>query len=598
MLTAPSLFLLPFIGLYVIHQIATRALPHFFLVPPHLWQKKILSVIEYPKPIYLKVGRKRSSYRRRLITASVQPSFYTNFVNNKLKIHPTDRENENDSFMSAMKNRAALDANRKVIYGFFHPYANNGGGGEKVLWHAVQATLLEDPRNIVAIYTTNVEAEPLQILGKAESKFKVGSLDSKRIVFIYLRRYAQYIDGNYWKHFTLIGQLWGSLLLGLEAMYELSPDVWVDTQGLPGSYMPVSMILKTPIIAYVHYPMIQPDMFNRLKFQTFSDLRSFRLSDLRQLVKFFYWKALYAFYMYLGSCVDVTLANGTWTYNHLCRIWAANKGLGKVVDVLYPPCSTETLSYAESAQRSTLLYIAQFRPEKRHALVLEEFSKFVASAREAKIPLANLPQLVFLGSCRTPTDGSTLEKAKEMVQELELVEYVNFVVDCSFEEVQENLARAKFGLNAMWNEHFGIGVVEYLSAGAVPIVHASAGPLLDIVAEDKPTTTWENELGFFFKSEDDPDLCGVENGELKFEQNDEPVSYPALSEVLCRLYIKTPELASDAALEQKRSLGQKVVQAKFSNKAFKEKWIQHLKTAAQLEAYYRENRRDKVNAVY
>lgn len=41
----------------------------------------------------------------------------------------------------------------------------------------------------------------------------------------------------------------------------------------------------------------------------------------------------------------------------------------------------------------------------------------------------------------------------------------------------------------MWNEHFGIGVVEYQAAGLIPVAHKSAGPKMDIVIEydGKPT---------------------------------------------------------------------------------------------------------------
>lgn len=43
----------------------------------------------------------------------------------------------------------------------------------------------------------------------------------------------------------------------------------------------------------------------------------------------------------------------------------------------------------------------------------------------------------------------------------------------------------------MWNEHFGIGVVEYLAAGLVSVVNDSGGPKLDIVVP------WEGgETGF------------------------------------------------------------------------------------------------------
>lgn len=35
----------------------------------------------------------------------------------------------------------------------------------------------------------------------------------------------------------------------------------------------------------------------------------------------------------------------------------------------------------------------------------------------------------------------------------------------------------------MWNEHFGIGVVEYQAAGLISVVHDSGGPKLDIVVD-------------------------------------------------------------------------------------------------------------------
>ena len=55
--------------------------------------------------------------------------------------------------------------------------------------------------------------------------------------------------------------------------------------------------------------------------------------------------------------------------------------------------------------------------------------------------------------------------------------------------MQQQMQKASIGVNGMWNEHFGIGVVEYLAAGLIPVVHDSGGPKLDIIVpfNGKPT---------------------------------------------------------------------------------------------------------------
>lgn len=584
---------------YLIQKVVDTSGPRFFIVPSYDWKEKIQKVIDYPKPIYLKIGVKRSSYRRRLILASSQPSFYTNFVSNKIKINPNDY---NEAFVDRMSYRGVEDTRRRIIFGFFHPYCNNGGGGEKVLWESVKATLDESDQNLVVVYTVNME-EPLKILANVEKKFNIDNLDSKRITFIYLRRFGKLIDGSYWRHFTLIGQLLGSFLLACEAMFELSPDVWIDTIGLPGSYYPVAKVLKLPILAYVHYPILQPDMFTKLKFRDFSwsSIKQVKpsFSDLKQLVKLVYWSILYYLYNYLGSKVDIILANGTWTFNHLKDVWSFNTtGTGSI---LYPPCVNNDLSNLEktTSRSNSYIYIAQFRPEKRHDLILQQFSKFLKTAKAEKVTLASLPKIIFLGSCRTPDDTKTLEDLKATVAELELDHYVEFIVDCPYQTILQKLSEVKFGLNAMWNEHFGIGVVEYLANGVVPVVHASAGPLLDIVTTDNSVSNWYNDCGFFFKSETDPDFDGTtsSDGYLTFKQGETTVNYPTLAQVFEKFYISQPELISEASLDAKRSAAAKTI-GKFSNDAYDSQWAKYIKQLRELELEFREEKRDKVTRVY
>lgn len=43
------------------------------------------------------------------------------------------------------------------------------------------------------------------------------------------------------------------------------------------------------------------------------------------------------------------------------------------------------------------------------------------------------------------------------------------------------MAKASAAIHTMWNEHFGIAVVECLAAGLITVVHDSGGPKEDII---------------------------------------------------------------------------------------------------------------------
>ena len=62
-------------------------------------------------------------------------------------------------------------------------------------------------------------------------------------------------------------------------------------------------------------------------------------------------------------------------------------------------------------------------------------------------------------------------------------------MNATFEELRDCLSTAMIGLHTMWNEHFGIGVVELMAAGVVPVAHDSGGPRADIVVPFEGATT-------------------------------------------------------------------------------------------------------------
>ena len=83
-------------------------------------------------------------------------------------------------------------------------------------------------------------------------------------------------------------------------------------------------------------------------------------------------------------------------------------------------------------------------------------------------------------------------------RELHIDDATTFICDAPFSLIQEYLQKASVSVNGMYAEHFGIGNVEGLAAGLVPVVHKSGGPYLDIVVP------WEGkETGFHAENEEE-----------------------------------------------------------------------------------------------
>jgi alpha-1,2-mannosyltransferase len=58
----------------------------------------------------------------------------------------------------------------------------------------------------------------------------------------------------------------------------------------------------------------------------------------------------------------------------------------------------------------------------------------------------------------------------------------------------------------MWNEHFGIGIVEMMAAGLIVIAHNSGGPKTDIVVP-LPNATRTATTGFLASTVDEYAQC-------------------------------------------------------------------------------------------
>lgn len=372
-----------------------------------------------------------------------------------------------------------------VVVGFFHPYCNAGGGGERVLWCGIRSLQRRYEFVQCVVYTGDTEASPEQILARAKDRFNI-ELD-RPVDFVYLNK-RRWVEADMWPHFTLLGQSIGSMVLGLEALVKLVPDVYIDTMGYSFTYPLFRFVGGCKVSCYVHYPTISTDMLSKVRSREEAHNNAGLISSSFVLTnaKLAYYK-LYAFlYGMAGKCSSVIMVNSSWTQNHIIEIW--NKP--QVTSVVFPPCDTTEFSkienVSEQAQIKKILSIGQFRPEKNHALQIRSFHRFLNQLPKSS---RDKYRLALVGSCRNSEDEKRVDALMHLCKELNIVDVVEFHLNIPYSELKEQLAVSMIGIHTMWNEHFGIGVVEFMAARVIPLAHNSGGPKLDIVTPWKGVTT-------------------------------------------------------------------------------------------------------------
>lgn len=270
----------------------------------------------------------------------------------------------------------------------------------------------------------------------------------------------------------MLFQSLGSLVLAYEAISSFAPDIFIDTMGYAFTLPFVASVLDIPTAAYVHYPTISTDMLSRLP----------GISVLKHV----YWRLFALAYGYVCKQMNILITNSSWTRDHMEQLTGRKASKGQI-RVIFPPCDTKALTALPlSLREKSIVYVAQFRPEKDHTTVLKAFSILLSNNPNLRTEGV---RLVLIGSVRDERDKAKVVELQELAMSLDVQENVEFVCDAPWETVVSWLGRAWIGTNAMWNEHFGIGVVEYMAAGLIPVVHNSGGPKMDIVTEirGKPT---------------------------------------------------------------------------------------------------------------
>ncbi|KAL6727048.1 hypothetical protein Aduo_008963 [Ancylostoma duodenale] len=199
-------------------------------------------------------------------------------------------------------------------------------------------------------------------------------------------------------------------------------------------------------------------------------------SNILSHAKLAYYRLFAFFYGLAGQAAEVIMVNGSWTGGHIRRIWRRND-----VSVVFPPCDVSSfLTLEQNAEDKfaddkivRIMSIGQIRPEKNHRMQIEVL-RMVKKEVEKRGDGTEV-ELTIAGGCRNAEDQSRVRKLKELSKEWDLNSNIKWKLNVAYEELFDALSEALISIHTMWNEHFGISVVEGMAAGTIMLAHDSDG---------------------------------------------------------------------------------------------------------------------------
>ena len=142
-----------------------------------------------------------------------------------------------------------------------------------MLWTIIAYLQRTDPNFISVVYTGDISETKESIIENVQKRFNI-DLNPSLTHFVFLNQ-RRLVEDSSWQHFTLAGQSIGSMILVLEAMNKLIPDVYIDTMGYAFTFPVVrtfrirknsnSAESAVPVGAYVHFPTISTNMLSRVR---------------------------------------------------------------------------------------------------------------------------------------------------------------------------------------------------------------------------------------------------------------------------------------------------------------------------------------------
>lgn len=305
-----------------------------------------------------------------------------------------------------------------------------------------------------------------EIFKLVKERFNIDA-DPKNVKFLKLKTHT-WMEPQHYPSFTLIRQSWANIVTCYEALTQFPCDVFIDTVGVGSAYPVIKVLFGVKLLSYTHYPTVSLDMLKQTDNQSFNNKYRGVLAKGKKV----YLYVLIQLYKLCGNFADWHATNSSWTDNHIKSMWGKCR-----VTKIYPPCDTSDIMdkvSLETPRKNILVSFAQFRPEKQHDLQL-------AIWKESLLSLPKDAKFVMVGATRGREDELLVEKLRQQAEILGIKDTVEFMINRSREDILKLFAESKVAIHTMKEEHFGISIVEMMSAGLITIAHDSAGPKMDII---------------------------------------------------------------------------------------------------------------------
>jgi alpha-1,2-mannosyltransferase len=112
--------------------------------------------------------RRRTAHRRETLVASSVSATKEQGLPKEATSEDGDWEKVESYATGTAPNGGKPGRDWNGVVGFFHPFCNAGGGGERVLWAAIRATQQRWPEAVCVVYTGDHDADKSQIIKRVQ----------------------------------------------------------------------------------------------------------------------------------------------------------------------------------------------------------------------------------------------------------------------------------------------------------------------------------------------------------------------------------------------------------------------------------------------